>query len=158
MTRRYIFLPIEYWGEGGIQEQLEGSKHNKHVYEWLAAELVKTGSDKTAEQCRAKMKKLKLEYRKVRDNTTKLGKDRVPGGFFNALDRMLGDRLMSQPTAIPDTSAPPRNDSDSEAPEHYDGDNSIIEGISPPDGSALTLLQQQLRLNLNLQVLRRFLE
>ena len=135
---REVFLLIKYWGEEGIQYELEGSKRNKHVYERLAAELAKTGSDKTAEQCRAKMKKLKLEYRKVIDKYNKTGEGPSPWRFFNALDRVLGDRPTSQPTAILDTSAPPRNDSDSEAPEDYDGDDSIIEGTSPPDGSAPT--------------------
>ena len=57
---REVFLLIELWREEGIQEQLKGSKQNKHVYERLAVELTKTGSDKTADQCRAKIKKLKL--------------------------------------------------------------------------------------------------
>ena len=62
---------IELWGEEGIQEQLEGAKRNKHVYEKLGRELQKTVSDKTAEQCRAKIKKLKLDYRKVKDKHNK---------------------------------------------------------------------------------------
>ena len=56
-SNRDVFLLIDLWGEEGIKEQLEGLKRNKHVYEWLAAELVKMGSDKTVDQCRAKMKK-----------------------------------------------------------------------------------------------------
>ena len=64
---------IELWGEEGIQEQLEGAKRNKHVYEKLGREPQKTGSDKTAEQCRAKIKKLKLDYRKVKDKHNKTG-------------------------------------------------------------------------------------
>ena len=51
---REVFLLIELWGEEGIEEQQKGSKRNKHVYERLAVELMKTGSDKTADQCRAK--------------------------------------------------------------------------------------------------------
>ena len=79
---REVFLLIELWGEEGIQEQLEGSKRNKHVYEWLAVELAKTGSDKTADQCRAKMKKMKLEYRKVRDKHNKTGQGRSTWHFL----------------------------------------------------------------------------
>ena len=36
---------IELWGEEGIQEQLEGAKRNKHVYEKLGRELQKTGRE-----------------------------------------------------------------------------------------------------------------
>ena len=64
---------IELWGEEGIQQQLEGEKRNKHVYDKLAKELQKKGIDKTAEQCRAKMKKLKVDYRKVKDKHNKTG-------------------------------------------------------------------------------------
>ena len=66
---------IELWGEEGtcIQQQLERVKRNKHVYEKLARELQKMGSDKTIEQCRAKMKKLKIDYRKVKDKYNKSG-------------------------------------------------------------------------------------
>ena len=60
-----IFLKI--WGEESIQEQLEGSKRNQHIFERIAREIKKKGSVKTADQCRAKMKKLKLDYRKVKD-------------------------------------------------------------------------------------------
>ena len=68
-----VITLIELWGEEGIQEQLEGAKRSKHVYEKLGRELQKTGSDKTAEQCKAKIKKLKLDYRKVKDKHNKTG-------------------------------------------------------------------------------------
>lgn len=68
-----VFCLIEYWGEEDIQEQLEGAKRNKHIYEKLAKEMKKKGYDKTAEQCRSKMKKLKLEYRKIMDKHKKTG-------------------------------------------------------------------------------------
>ena len=68
-----VITLIELWGEEGIQEQLEGAKRNKHVYEKLGRELQKTGSDKIAEQCRAKIKKLKLDYCKVKDKHNKTG-------------------------------------------------------------------------------------
>ena len=72
---REVVLLIELWGEDGVQAQLEGVKHNKPVYERIAAELAKTGSDKRAEQCRVEMKKLKLDYRKECDKHNKTGHD-----------------------------------------------------------------------------------
>ena len=44
-----MFKLIEVWGEEGKQEQLEGSKRNKHVYE-LSSELAKHGIVKNGEQ------------------------------------------------------------------------------------------------------------
>ena len=57
---------IELWGEQGIQEQLEGSKRNRHVYAKLSSELAKHGIEKSGEQC--KVKKLRQEYKKIMDN------------------------------------------------------------------------------------------
>ena len=55
---------IEQWGEEGVQEQLEGAKRNKHVYDKIAKGMREQGSNKTGVQCRAKMKKLKLDCRR----------------------------------------------------------------------------------------------
>ena len=41
---------IEIWGKQGIQEQLEGSKRNKHVYTMIFSELVKYGIGKFGEK------------------------------------------------------------------------------------------------------------
>lgn len=56
-----VFKLIDLWGEQGIQEQLEGSKRNKHVCEKLSSDLAKHGIEKTGEQCRSKVKKLRQE-------------------------------------------------------------------------------------------------
>ena len=60
-TESEVIMLIQLWGEEGAQEQLEGAKRNKHVYEKTVKEMQKKGCDKTAEQCRMKMKKLKLD-------------------------------------------------------------------------------------------------
>ena len=73
---------IELWGEDSIHQQLEGAKRNKHVYEKLARELQKIGSDKTAGQCRAKMKKMKGDYRNVKDKHNQTGERRSNWKFF----------------------------------------------------------------------------
>ena len=60
-----FFRLIQVWGEEGIQEQLEGAKQNKHIYEELVEDLVIYGIQKTGEQCRTKVKKLRQEYKKI---------------------------------------------------------------------------------------------
>ena len=52
-----VSVLIKLWGEQGIQEQLEGAKRNKHVYEKFAKQMQVKDSNKAGEQCRAKMKK-----------------------------------------------------------------------------------------------------
>ena len=42
---------VEVWGEGAIQTQLEGCKHNREVYDKISKELKDVGYDKSLEQC-----------------------------------------------------------------------------------------------------------
>ena len=77
-----VFKLIELWGEQGIQKQLEGSKRNKHVYEKLSSELAKHGIEKTGEQCRSKVKKLRQESKIL---ITRLGLTGRNGSFMTVL-------------------------------------------------------------------------
>ena len=56
-TDGQVFRLIEAWGDEDIQEQLEGSKRNKH--ERMAESLLIYGIEKSGEQCRTKVKKLR---------------------------------------------------------------------------------------------------
>ena len=64
---------IEIWGNDQIQAQLEGCKRNKTVYERIARAMTEEVHSKSATQCREKAKKLKTEYRKVKDKTERNG-------------------------------------------------------------------------------------
>ena len=57
---------IEIWSEDKIQEDLDGCKKNKHIYDKKAARMTKAGFDGTFDQCRVKVKKLRGEYRRRR--------------------------------------------------------------------------------------------
>ena len=65
-----VFKLIEQCAEQSIQEQLEGSKRNKHAYEKLSSALAKVGLKKNGQQCRIKGKKLRTEYKKSKIITT----------------------------------------------------------------------------------------
>lgn len=94
---------IEQWGEQGIQEQLEGSKRNKHVYEKLSSALAKEGVIKSGEQCRTKVKKLRQDYKKIKDNHSYTGRGRTSWKFFEPLNDFLGTRLATRPPVVLDT-------------------------------------------------------
>ena len=104
-TDAKVLRLIELWGEEGIQEQLEGAKWNKHVFEKLAKELQKMSSNKTADQCRTKMKKLKSEYRKIVDKHSQTGQGRTNWKYFDAMDVILGHRPTTRPSVVVDTLA-----------------------------------------------------
>ena len=100
-----VFKLIEVWSEEEIQEQLEGLKRNKHIYEKLSSKLRKDGYNKTGEQCRSKVKKLRPDYKKIKDNNGLTGRGRGKWRFYmyEALDDILGNRPATRPPVIVDT-------------------------------------------------------
>ena len=97
------FKLIELWKKDEIQEQLKGSRRNKHVYAKLASELTKAGYNKTGEQARCKVKKLRQEYKKLKDNNGLTGRGRDKWRFFDAMDEILGNRPATRPPVVLDT-------------------------------------------------------
>ena len=77
---------IEIWGNDAIQAQLEGCKRNQDIYSKIAAEMTEAGHERTAQQCRNKIKKLKVDYWKTKDKRKKTGEGRYPEwDYINAL-------------------------------------------------------------------------
>ena len=97
-----VTVLIAIWGEEEIQRELDGSTRNIKVYEKIASRLslLEDCSERTAVQCREKIKKLKGEYRKAKDNNTKSGRGRTICAFFNQLDAILGCRPASAPSSV----------------------------------------------------------
>lgn len=59
--------------------------------------------DKSGEQCNAKMKKLRLEYRKIKNKHGKIGEGRKNWKYFEAMDDILGHKPVTEPPVV-DTS------------------------------------------------------
>ena len=57
---------IAVWSEADVQRQLDSVKHNKNIYQRIAAELSKQGWSKSWKQCWVKVKNLTKRYQKVR--------------------------------------------------------------------------------------------
>lgn len=72
-TKQETLKLIKIWGRENIQAQLEGCKRNQEVYKKIARELQSEGYERTFQQCREKIKKLKQEYTKVKDRLNKTG-------------------------------------------------------------------------------------
>ena len=56
---------IEIWGDDSVQAQLEGVHRNQDVFTKIAREMSESGFERTFQQCRHKLKKLKSEYIKI---------------------------------------------------------------------------------------------
>lgn len=116
-TDTEVLKLIDLWKEEGIQEQLEGSTRNRHVYEKLATQLTKAGFQKTGEQCRCKVKKLRQEYKKVKDNNGLTGKGRMIWKYYDAMNEVLGNRPATRPPVVIDTTASTSTSADN-SPDH----------------------------------------
>ena len=100
-SREETLKLIEIWGNDAIQAQLEGCKCNQEIFGKFAAEMVEAGHERTAQQCRDKVKKLKVEYRKIKDKRKKTGQGRYPEwDYFDALDAILGHKPATEPPAV----------------------------------------------------------
>ena len=71
-----VFRLLKIWGEDNFQQQLEGSKRNKHVYDKMAEELHLYGIVKSGEQVCGKVKKLRREFKKIKDGHKETGNKR----------------------------------------------------------------------------------
>ena len=91
---------IELWSEDIIQAQLEGSKRNAIVFHKIAHDMEAAGYVKTGEQCNSKVRKIKLEYRKIVDNNNKTGRGRKDWKFFDAIDAVLGHKPATWPPVV----------------------------------------------------------
>ena len=78
---------------------------NKHVYDKIFKELEKSGFEKSGTQCRDKIKKLKGEYKKIKDSNRPTGTGRKSGKYFDKLNEILGNKPATMPYAVVDTSA-----------------------------------------------------
>ena len=102
-TDAQVFKLIDAWGDEDIQEQLEGSKRNKHVYEKMATTLRTYGIEKSGEQCRTKVKKLRQEYKKIKDEHRETGNGRKKWKFYDRVNKVLGNRPSVTPPVVLDT-------------------------------------------------------
>ena len=103
-SKEETFKLISIWSEENIQAQLEGCKRNRQVYTKISRELSAAGYNRTYEQCREKLKKLKAEHKKISDKRKQTGEGRYPEwDYFNSMDTVLGHKPSTQPAVVVDT-------------------------------------------------------
>jgi len=102
-TDTEVFRLLDIWGEDNTQEQLEGSKRNKHVYDRMSEELRVYGIQKNGEQVRCKVKKLRQEYKKIKDGHKETGNKRKQWKYYDKINEIMGNRPSVTPPVILDT-------------------------------------------------------
>ncbi|XP_066525560.1 1-aminocyclopropane-1-carboxylate synthase-like protein 1 [Hoplias malabaricus] len=89
---------LQLWSDEATQSELESCLRNQHVFNRIATALHARGVYRTGEQCREKIKKLKLEYRRIKENQYQNQTQKtVRGGarawrFYEVMDRVLNGR------------------------------------------------------------------
>ncbi|XP_037538645.1 1-aminocyclopropane-1-carboxylate synthase-like protein 1 [Nematolebias whitei] len=78
---------LQLWSDESVQIELESSLRNQRVFDRIAHILREKGIYRTGDQCREKIKKMKLEYRRIKDNH----KMRT-WKFYDVMDRVLANR------------------------------------------------------------------
>ena len=79
-------------------------RRNQDVYEKISSELSETGFSRTYQQCCEKLKKLKCEYKRIKDKRNKTGEGRYPEwDYFDAIDAVLRHRPATEPAVVIDT-------------------------------------------------------
>ena len=76
---------------------LEGTQR---VFVKISKEMEAAGFVKTAEQCSSKIKKLKFEYRKIKDKHGKTGEGRKDWRLYEAMDEVLGHKPATHPPVV----------------------------------------------------------
>ena len=66
---------IDVWGNDTIQAQLQDCTSNQKIFKKVARDLNEAGYDRTFQQCRDKIKKLRGEYKKIKDKHGKTGEE-----------------------------------------------------------------------------------
>ncbi|KAM8939707.1 1-aminocyclopropane-1-carboxylate synthase-like protein 1 [Pelodytes ibericus] len=82
---------LQLWGNDSVQMELESCLRNQHVFNRIADVLREKGIHRTGDQCREKIKKMKLEYRRLKDNSKTLRSGRA-WKFYEVMDRVLTHR------------------------------------------------------------------
>uniref|UniRef100_A0A8C4NC15 Myb/SANT-like DNA-binding domain-containing protein n=1 Tax=Eptatretus burgeri TaxID=7764 RepID=A0A8C4NC15_EPTBU len=98
---------VTLWTDESVQQQLRTFRRNELVYCNLSDELAKIGIQKTAQQCREKLKRMKQEYRRIKSHNMQNGADFKTSEYYDVFDAMLGNwpegRIIPQPGTSADS-------------------------------------------------------
>ena len=103
-TKPEIVKLIDIWSDEAIQAQLEGCRRNQDVYEKIGHKLAEAGFEWTYQQCQDKLKKLRADYKRIKDKRGKTREGSYPDWhYFDPLDAVLGHKPETKPTVTIDT-------------------------------------------------------
>ncbi|MCI4388382.1 hypothetical protein PGIGA_G00085040 [Pangasianodon gigas] len=82
---------IGIWSEDEVQRELESTVRNQKVFEKISQRMWELGYNRSPDRCRVKIKKLKQDYRRLKEYNKRNGTNRKTK-WHDALDAVLGRR------------------------------------------------------------------
>lgn len=70
----------------------DGTKRNTKIFSCISAQLAGLGINHTAKQCREKIKKLKQDYKRIKEHNNQSGSERKKSKWYDLLDEILNRR------------------------------------------------------------------
>lgn len=83
------------WSEDEVQRELEGTVRNQKVFQKISQRMWELGYNRSPDRCRVKIKKLKQDYRRLKEYNKRTGTSRKKNQWYDALDAVLGRRTES---------------------------------------------------------------
>ena len=96
---------IGIWADEKVQHQLDNCTKKVPVFQNIAKRLEEAGFTRTVMQIREKLKKLKQQYKKVKDNNNCSGRERKTFEFFYQMDEIMGGRPITKPESLLESGA-----------------------------------------------------
>ncbi|XP_028679104.2 zinc finger and SCAN domain-containing protein 32-like isoform X2 [Erpetoichthys calabaricus] len=107
---------LEIWADDSIQEQLDTTHKNSEIFGKIRDYLHARGYQRSIEQCRDKVKKLRIQYLKIRDALRKSGSssdEKEKFQWYDIIDKIIGLKPSSEPNVFESYAATPSAASDS---------------------------------------------
>ncbi|MBN3273278.1 ZSC32 protein, partial [Polyodon spathula] len=89
-------LLLSVWADSEIQKQLMSAMRNIRVYEKIAKVLADNGFTRTPQQCRDKIKKLRVHYKNIKGSNNRKGNSRKTFLYYEQMDSVLGSRPVNE--------------------------------------------------------------
>ncbi|XP_003229048.3 uncharacterized protein LOC100566453 [Anolis carolinensis] len=91
---------LDIWGQQNVQDALQVMHRNLEVFEEIADEMMARGHDRNAEECRAKVKMMRLKFKEVLAHNKKSGNAPKTCLFYKELEAILLRDASSEPARL----------------------------------------------------------
>ncbi|KAM3588282.1 uncharacterized protein V6R79_025364 [Siganus canaliculatus] len=99
-TERETIALVEVWSADDVQQNLKTYVRNSHIFAEISEKLASIGHLRTAEQCHARINRLKKNYRRF-CNGRRSGRKPASFRYFNLLAPVLGNNSVHTDVDIP---------------------------------------------------------